>query len=76
MAVRLCSLAKGFSAVRLELMQQIATMLNDDIAPIIPEEGSVGASGDLTPLSYLAATLMGERMANLSRRRKNCYRSI
>ena len=61
MAVRLCSLARGFSGVRLELMQQIATMLNHDIAPMIPEEGSVGASGDLTPLSYLAATLMGER---------------
>lgn len=61
MAVRLCSIAKGFSGVTLELLQQIALLLNQDIAPIIPQEGSVGASGDLTPLSYLAAVLMGER---------------
>ncbi len=61
MAVRLCSLAKGFSGVTLTLLQQIIKLLNEDISPIIPEEGSVGASGDLTPLSYLAAVLMGER---------------
>lgn len=61
MAVRLGSLAQGFSAVRIELMQRIADLLNYDIAPLIPEEGSVGASGDLTPLSYLAAVLIGER---------------
>lgn len=61
MAVRLCSIAKGVSGVTLSLMQQIVTLLNHDIAPAIPEEGSVGASGDLTPLSYLAAVLMGER---------------
>lgn len=61
MAVRLCSIAKGFSGVTLGLLNQIALLLNHDIAPVIPEEGSVGASGDLTPLSYLAAVLMGER---------------
>lgn len=62
MASRLCSLAKGFSGVSLELLRQIVMLLNHDIAPVIPEEGSVGASGDLTPLSYLAAVLMGERL--------------
>lgn len=61
MAVRLCSLAKGFSGATFSLLQQIVKLLNQDIAPLIPEEGSVGASGDLTPLSYLAAVLMGER---------------
>ncbi len=61
MAVRLCSLAKGVSGVSLDLMQQMINMLNSDIAPVIPEEGSVGASGDLTPLSYIAAALIGER---------------
>ncbi|MBF4406260.1 histidine ammonia-lyase, partial [Vibrio anguillarum] len=44
-----------------ELLNQIVTLINHDIAPRIPQEGSVGASGDLTPLSYLAATLIGER---------------
>jgi len=61
LAVRLLSLAKGFSAVSYSLLEQIVTLLNNDIMPIIPEEGSVGASGDLTPLSYLAAALIGER---------------
>lgn len=58
---RLISLAKGFSGVRYELLEQIALFLQHDILPLIPEEGSVGASGDLTPLSYVAASLAGER---------------
>lgn len=61
LATRLCSLAQGVSGVSHELLSQIVTLINCDIAPRIPEEGSVGASGDLTPLSYLAATLVGER---------------
>ncbi|ASW81387.1 aromatic amino acid lyase [Vibrio anguillarum] len=61
LATRLCSLAQGVSGVSHELLNQIVTLINHDIAPRIPQEGSVGASGDLTPLSYLAATLIGER---------------
>jgi len=61
LAVRLNSLAQGYSGVRYLLLQQITRLLEDDILPLIPEEGSVGASGDLTPLSYLAAVLAGER---------------
>lgn len=61
LATRLSSLCQGYSGVRLELLQQIVDFINHDIAPLIPEEGSVGASGDLTPLSYVAATLIGER---------------
>lgn len=61
MAVRLFSLSQGVSGVRLALLEQICKLLNLDIVPVIPEEGSVGASGDLTPLSYLAAVLCGER---------------
>jgi histidine ammonia-lyase len=61
MAVRINSLAQGFSGVRYQLLQQIGQLLEHDILPLIPQEGSVGASGDLTPLSYLAAVLAGER---------------
>lgn len=61
MAARLTSLARGFSGVRYILLRQIAALLSHDIMPLIPQEGSVGASGDLTPLSYLAAVLAGER---------------
>jgi histidine ammonia-lyase len=44
-----------------ELLERLQAFLEHDILPLIPEEGSVGASGDLTPLSYVAATLSGER---------------
>lgn len=60
---RLVSLAKGYSAVRLELLQALCDLINRDVIPRIPSLGSVGASGDLTPLSYVAAVLAGEREA-------------
>ena len=59
-ATRLTSLCKGFSGVSLELLHQLVRLLQCDLLPVIPSEGSVGASGDLTPLSYLAAVLCGE----------------
>ncbi|MDK2124921.1 HAL/PAL/TAL family ammonia-lyase [Parachitinimonas caeni] len=61
LATRLASLAQGVSGVSVGLLQQIERLLQHDILPLIPAEGSVGASGDLTPLSYLAAVLCGER---------------
>ncbi|WP_394202390.1 histidine ammonia-lyase [Shewanella waksmanii] len=61
MACRLNSLALGKSGVSYALLKRIETLLNLNITPVIPEEGSVGASGDLTPLSYLAGVLVGER---------------
>lgn len=61
LATRLASLTQGYSGVTPELLDRLVLMLNDNIVPVIPQEGSVGASGDLTPLSYVAATLMGER---------------
>lgn len=60
-AARLNSLVQGVSGVRYELLQQLQQLLEKDILPVIPQEGSVGASGDLTPLSYIAAVLCGER---------------
>jgi histidine ammonia-lyase len=61
LATRLTSLSQGYSGVSWPLLNQITAFLNKDIVPVIPQEGSVGASGDLTPLSYVAATLCGER---------------
>ena len=58
---RLCSLARGYSGVSLNLLERLVWMLNENIIPVIPSEGSVGASGDLTPLSYIAGALVGER---------------
>lgn len=53
-------LAKGNSGVRLELVQLLLDLLNHNILPLIPSKGSVGASGDLVPLSHLANALIGE----------------
>lgn len=61
LAARLQSLCFGMSGVRYELLQRLTAFLQHDILPLIPQEGSVGASGDLTPLSYVAATLTGQR---------------
>lgn len=61
LAARLQSLCHGVSGVRMELLERLLAFLEHDVLPLIPEEGSVGASGDLTPLSYVAATLSGER---------------
>ena len=61
LVARLVSLAQGFSGVRPVLLQQLAALINNNVLPRIPAEGSVGASGDLTPLSYVAAALIGER---------------
>ncbi|WP_115718765.1 HAL/PAL/TAL family ammonia-lyase [Gallaecimonas mangrovi] len=60
-ASRLASLCQGHSGVTLALLERLVWLLQEDIIPVIPAEGSVGASGDLTPLSYLAAVLVGER---------------
>lgn len=58
---RVATLVRGHSAVRPEVVEGILNLLNRDVTPIIPSQGSVGASGDLTPLSYVAAVLSGER---------------
>ncbi|MEU9288214.1 aromatic amino acid ammonia-lyase [Streptomyces sp. NPDC048275] len=60
MLIRANCLARGHSAIRHEPVRLILDMLHNDILPRIPERGSVGASGDLAPLSYLAAALTGE----------------
>jgi histidine ammonia-lyase len=61
MMSRLLCLSRGYSGVSMGLLDQIAAFLNKNITPVIPCEGSVGASGDLTPMSYVAAALTGER---------------
>ena len=61
MLCRLVCLSRGYSGVRLDLLHQLEAFLNRGITPVVPAEGSVGASGDLTPMSYVAATLSGER---------------
>ena len=58
--LRANSLAKGFSGVRDTVIDTLCAMLNRGVHPVIPSQGSVGASGDLAPLSHLALVLIGE----------------
>ncbi len=61
--LRAQSLAQGHSGIRLELIELLLAMLDRGVHPIIPSQGSVGASGDLAPLAHMALTLIGEGSA-------------
>jgi len=61
-------LAKGHSGVRIEVIQSLINLLNSGITPMVPEKGSVGASGDLAPLSFIALVLIGEGWAFFKKR--------
>ncbi|HEY4601783.1 MAG TPA: histidine ammonia-lyase [Cerasibacillus sp.] len=58
--LRAIALSKGYSGVRVRLVEQLLDYVNAGIHPVIPEQGSLGASGDLAPLSHLALTVIGE----------------
>jgi histidine ammonia-lyase len=60
MLLRANSLAKGYSGVRAIVIDTLCEMLNRGVTPLVPSQGSVGASGDLAPLAHLALTLIGE----------------
>jgi histidine ammonia-lyase len=60
MLLRANVLALGFSGIRLEIIEMLCELLNHHVCPVIPEKGSVGASGDLAPLAHLALSLIGE----------------
>jgi histidine ammonia-lyase len=63
LALRIQALAKGYSGVTVDLLATLIEMYNRGIVPAIPEQGSVGASGDLAPLAHLALVVMGEGYA-------------
>jgi histidine ammonia-lyase len=58
--LRANSLARGYSGVRLELIQGLIALLNSGVHPVVPSQGSVGSSGDLAPLAHMALVLIGE----------------
>ncbi len=60
LVLKINSLARGFSGVRLEVMDALISLLNHEVYPCVPEKGSVGASGDLAPLAHLVLPLLGE----------------
>jgi histidine ammonia-lyase len=66
MLLRANVLTLGFSGIRAEVIDLLCAMLNSQVHPVVPEKGSVGASGDLAPLAHLALTLIGEGEAFLA----------
>ncbi len=66
--LKLSTWAKGVSGVRLELVSLVRDLLNHDILPVIPRQGSVGASGDLAPLAHMALPLIGEGLVHFQDR--------
>jgi histidine ammonia-lyase len=67
--LRAASLAHGASGVRPEIVEALLALLANDVVPVVPAQGSVGASGDLQPLAHLAAALLGEGEAWLGDQR-------
>ncbi len=65
MLLRANALAKGYSGARVETVELLLACLNEDVIPIVPSRGSVGASGDLAPLAHLALPLVGEGWAKV-----------
>jgi len=63
MLIRANTLSRGHSGIRLSTLQLLIDMLNEGIHPMIPEKGSLGASGDLAPLAHMALPIIGEGMA-------------
>ncbi|NWG02348.1 MAG: histidine ammonia-lyase [Syntrophaceae bacterium] len=60
MLLRANVIAMGYSGVRIEVLKRLVDMINKGVHPLVPEQGSVGASGDLAPLAHLTSVLMGE----------------
>ncbi|MFJ5789424.1 histidine ammonia-lyase [Lysinibacillus sp. NPDC093197] len=66
MVLRANALAKGYSGIRQETLQLLVALINHNVHSIVPSQGSVGASGDLAPLSHIALVLIGEGKAELN----------
>src|SRR6266571_7963321 len=63
--LKIASLSRGYSGVRCEIVEALLKLLNANVLPVIPSQGSVGASGDLAPLAHLAGVLIGEGEARV-----------
>ncbi|MGY0218322.1 histidine ammonia-lyase [Endozoicomonadaceae bacterium StTr2] len=63
MVLKINALSRGYSGIRLEVIQALIALVNAEVYPCIPEQGSVGASGDLAPLAHMSCVLLGEGQA-------------
>lgn len=66
MLLRANALSKGYSGIRLSTLKTLIEMINKEVCPVIPEKGSLGASGDLAPLSHMVLPMLGEGLAEFN----------
>lgn len=76
LTLRAQALAKGYSGVTVELVEHLCELFNRNVTPAIPEQGSVGASGDLAPLAHLALVVIGEGLVLPAESKGESYRKV
>ncbi|MFH1985312.1 MAG: histidine ammonia-lyase [Pseudomonadota bacterium] len=76
MALRIKDMARGNTGVRQETLDLLITLLNRNVVPLVPEKGSVGASGDLVPLAHMALVLIGKGEAMVSGQRMSGLQAL
>ncbi len=76
MVLKINSLARGLSGVRLTLIEALMNLVNAGVYPCIPEKGSVGASGDLSPLAHMSCVLLGEGSAMVEGRQLSAVEAL
>ena len=76
LALKVASLAQGASGVRWATVERLMELLRRDMLPVIPAQGSVGASGDLAPLAHLAAALIGEGEMSVAGKRMHAVKAL
>ena len=76
MCLKINSLARGFSGIRLQVIEALITLVNAEVYPCVPQKGSVGASGDLAPLAHMSAVLLGEGEATYQGERVSGARAL
>jgi|GEM_PF-1584 len=74
--IRANSLIKGYSGIRIQVAESLLNLLNHNIYPYIPQQGSVGSSGDLAPLSHLVLVMMGEGEVLINNKRKPALETL
>ena len=76
MLLRANALVKGFSGIRLETLTALIEMLNKGVTPVVPQQGSVGSSGDLAPLAHMVLVLIGEGEAFYKGERMDGFKAL
>src|SRR5688500_11789708 len=76
LVLKAASLARGFSGVRAVLVERLLALANAGIHPVVPSQGSVGASGDLAPLAHLSLALIGEGRVRVEGKEQDCSAAL